>query len=184
MQGKSRNTHLLCFFFSTWISVRTATQHRTPDLLKSKVITSPIMLSLFMETIFFSLSESCVGGLSSSFHERQMCTQSKVSLQYCRSAQTIIISMCASLKGLLRLQTLVGVFTASVSSVFLIKQSVLSVFTCDLSTWNHLVLWVQEIILLAVDDLKNSKTTNHLIYKCLCETVHHKPIGLFVKYVC
>lgn len=113
-----------------------------------------------------------------------MCTHSKVSLQYCRSAQTIIISMCASLKGLSRLQTLVGVFTASVSSVFLIKQSIFGVFTCDLSTWNHCVLWVQEMILLTVDDLKNAKTTDHLIYKCMCETVHLKPIGLFVKYVC
>lgn len=74
--------------------------------------------------------------------------------------------------------------TASVSSVFLIKQSALDVFTCELSTWNHHVLWVQKIILFSVDDLKKGKTTNHLIYKSLCETVYHKPTGLFVKYVC
>ncbi len=74
--------------------------------------------------------------------------------------------------------------TVSVSNVFLIKDSVLDVFTWKLSTWNHSALWVQEIILFSVDDLKKGKTTDHLIYKCLCESVHHKPTGLFVKYVC
>lgn len=58
------------------------------------------------------------------------------------------------------------------------------VFTCKLSIWNHHALWVQEIMLFTVDDLKKGKTTDHLIYKCLCETVHHKPTELFVKYVC
>lgn len=65
--------------------------------------------------------------------------------------------------------------TVSVFNVFLIKDSVLDVFTWKLSTWNHRALWVQEIILFSVDDLKKGKTTDHLIYKCLCESVHHKP---------
>ncbi len=58
--------------------------------------------------------------------------------------------------------------TVSVSNVFLIKDCMLDVFTWKLSTWNHRALWVQEIILFSVDDLKKAKPpTTSYINACL-----------------
>lgn len=93
-----------------------------------------------------------------------------------RSAKTIITHLCVSLKGLSGLQTLVGVLTVSVSNVFLIKDCMFDVSTWKLSTWNHRALWVQEIILFSVDDLKKSKPpTTSYINACLNQSTTSPP---------